>query len=439
MKTLINNSNTLLAGESFKNEDYCEDCNISYYNKLLDLEKQEKRLLIHSFHRYFGKLIPAIPRFSIKEFTKKGDIVMDPFCGSGTTLVESMIQSRYSYGLDLNPLSCLISNTKTSLIEEEVLLHAKENLFDEINSDNKVDFEKDTPFCINMTHWFKPFVIKDLVVIKRNIDKIPCGNVKNFFLSCLSSILRDVSNADPRHIFPGYSKRLRAIDETGGRLIDVLKKFELAIKKRIEYLNQLKKYTEDSIFSEAIVGDARNFPEHIKNVKLIVTNPPYISSIRYLEVAKLEMYWLNIISSSQDYLSLDKKIIGTERFYKAEYNSFEGTGDYEIDIVANNIFLAGNAKMSKTIINYFNDMKKVFFEMYRVLVPKGHVVIKISDSFIRNELVPTHRYFIDIAENIGFKTIDIFKDKIENRSLLTKRNYYSGIITHDWILIFQKR
>jgi hypothetical protein len=205
MKTLINNSNTLLAGESFKNEDYCEDCNISYYNKLLDLEKQEKRLLIHSFHRYFGKLIPAIPRFSIKEFTKKGDIVMDPFCGSGTTLVESMIQSRYSYGLDLNPLSCLISNTKTSLIEEEVLLHAKENLFDEINSDNKVDFEKDTPFCINMTHWFKPFVIKDLVVIKRNIDKIPCGNVKNFFLSCLSSILRDVSNADPRHIFPGYS------------------------------------------------------------------------------------------------------------------------------------------------------------------------------------------------------------------------------------------
>ncbi len=438
METLIYNSNALLDENTIK-ENYYEEYNTSCYNNLLNLEKKEKRLHIHSFHRYFGKLIPAIPRFAIKEFTNKGDIVLDPFCGSGTTLVESMAQNRNSYGLDLNPLSCLISNTKVSLIDEEMLLLAKENLLNEINSDNRINFEKDTPFCINMTHWFKPFVIKDLVIIKRNIDKIQCVNVKNFFLSCLSSILRDVSNADPRHIFPGYSKRLRAIDENGERTIEVLKKFEFAVNKRIGYLNELREHVVDSTVSKAIIGDARNFSRFIKNVNLVVTNPPYISSIRYLEVAKLEMYWLNIISNAQDYLSLDKKIIGTERFYKAEYNSFEGTSNYEIDVIANKIFLTGNAKMSKTIINYFNDMRKVFLEIYKVLVYKGYVVIKISDSFVRGELIPTHRYFIDIAENLGFKTIDVFKDKIENRSLLTKRNYYSKMITHDWILIFQKR
>ena len=439
METLICNNIALLNGNTIA-ENYYEEYNASYYNNLLEVEKRAKRLHIHSFHRYFGKLIPAIPRFAIKEFTKKGDLVLDPFCGSGTTLVESIAQNRNSYGLDLNPLSCLISNAKVSLIDINCLLHAKDNLLSEINHDNEMDYEKDTPFCININHWFKPFVIKDLVVIKRNIDKMANGNIKNFFLSCLSSILRDVSNADPRHIFPGYSKRLRSIDANGGRSIDVLKKFEAATNKKIDSLNQLKEYTAaDYTFSNAITGDARNFPDCINNVNLIVTNPPYISSIRYLEVAKLEMYWLNIISDSKEYLSLDKKIIGTERFYKDEYNSFNETGIYEIDAVSNKVFAAGHSKMSKTIANYFNDMRKVFIEMYRVLTYKGYAVIKISDSFVRNELIPTHKYFIDIAENIGFKTIDVFKDKIENRSLLTKRNYYSKMITHDWILIFQKK
>ena len=88
-----------------------------YYRNLLLEEKKVKRNRMHSFHRYFGKLIPAIPGFAMKEFTKEGDYVLDTFCGSGTTLLESKIYNRNAFGVDLNPLAVLISKTKTTKIK----------------------------------------------------------------------------------------------------------------------------------------------------------------------------------------------------------------------------------------------------------------------------------------------------------------------------------
>ena len=61
--------------------------NNSKLSKGLDKEKEIERADIHSFHRYYGKLIPAIPSYFIKEFTKENDIVFDPFSGSGTVAV----------------------------------------------------------------------------------------------------------------------------------------------------------------------------------------------------------------------------------------------------------------------------------------------------------------------------------------------------------------
>lgn len=55
----------------------------SDFKKVLDDVKNEERLGVHSFHRYYGKLIPAIPRAAIRQFTQEGDIVFDPFVGAG--------------------------------------------------------------------------------------------------------------------------------------------------------------------------------------------------------------------------------------------------------------------------------------------------------------------------------------------------------------------
>jgi len=408
-----------------------------YYRNLLLEEKKVKRNGMHSFHRYFGKLIPAIPGFAMKEFTKEGDYVLDTFCGSGTTLLVGKIYNRNAFGVDLNPLAVLISKTKTTKIEPGRLEKNWKKIKESYENDQK-DYSKEAePYCVNMDHWFKDFVKKDLLKLKTHIFKLPSGNIRNFFLGCFSAFLRGISNADPHHIFPGYSKRLRELDKKGKRDIDVFSAFEKAVLKRIKYMESLPL---NSSKIKVFVGESRNLPLEIKNISLIVVNPPYISSIRYLETMKIEMGWLNFIKGQKDYLNLDRKGIGTERFYKNDLKKIPETNIKKLDIQVNALQQENQLKMAKVVATYFIDMQKSISEMNRVLKKGGHLVFKISDSLVRNHLISTHQYFIDIAESLGMTTLAIFQDKINknSRSLLTARNTYSGIITHDWILIFEK-
>src|SRR5919206_4901190 len=86
----------------------------------LDWESKDAstRYLTHSYHPYSAKYIPQIPRYLISNLTKKNDLVLDNFVGSGTTLVESKLLGRKAIGVDINPLACLISKVKTTIIEK---------------------------------------------------------------------------------------------------------------------------------------------------------------------------------------------------------------------------------------------------------------------------------------------------------------------------------
>ena len=70
--------------------------------------------LTHNYHPFPAKFIPHLPQILIKQFSSLGDKVLDPFSGSGTTMVEAMLLGRHSIGTDINPISVLASNVKTS-------------------------------------------------------------------------------------------------------------------------------------------------------------------------------------------------------------------------------------------------------------------------------------------------------------------------------------
>ena len=138
----------------------------SEFKKNLDKVKEEERLGIHSFHRYYGKLIPAIPRSAIREFTEEGDVVFDPFVGSGTTAVEAIYNNRSFVGVEINPLSVLITEIKTANYNVEILEKVSANIIELIENDNEPVTEDEKPFCVNREHWFKDFVQVDLIKIK---------------------------------------------------------------------------------------------------------------------------------------------------------------------------------------------------------------------------------------------------------------------------------
>lgn len=83
-----------------------------------DFKEFQTQYLSHRFHSYPARFIPQIPKTFIKLFTDENDIIIDPFCGCGTTIVEAFLNRRDSIGNDFNPLACLVTKVKAQLISE---------------------------------------------------------------------------------------------------------------------------------------------------------------------------------------------------------------------------------------------------------------------------------------------------------------------------------
>src|SRR3989338_1134521 len=134
-------------------------------------------------------MIPQIARRLIYLYGKDAKTLLDPFMGSGTSLVEASLtnQIKEAYGFDLNPLAFLISKVKTTPLNIE-------NLDKELSNIIKSKNYKELPKFKNIEFWFKPKVIEQLAIIKTAINKINDKGIKDFFLVCFSETVRNVSN-----------------------------------------------------------------------------------------------------------------------------------------------------------------------------------------------------------------------------------------------------
>ena len=418
----------------------------SSFKRVLDEAKKEDRLGMHSFHRYYGKLIPAIPRAAIREFTSEGDLVFDPFSGSGTTALESRFLNRNFIGLEINPLAADISRAKTSNYDVNVLELINEKLENYCRNDTAPVDPLEIPFCVNRDHWFKEYVQHDLVVLMRNIDRAVSAvmtfdqqKYSLFFKSVLSAVVKQVSNADTAHVFPGFSKRMRKLEAEGKNEKDVFGTYFRATKKRIKYVEEVgsKDVNTDFIICDASSVDLSDYKD---KVDLIVTNPPYISSVRYSETLKLELYWMQVVSNVSEYTKLQTSMIGNDKISKKEYVKKQHTPysfiNDEIDFM-----YEIDPKNAKVIFDFFTLMDKVIKNCFLVLKSGKRLVMKISDSKIRKHAIHTGKYLSMIAELNGFKFIEMFNDKIDDnsRSLTTARNTYSDIILEDNIIIWEKK
>jgi tRNA G10 N-methylase Trm11 len=272
------------------------------------------------------------------------------------------------------------------------------------------------------------------------VEKISDPAYRDFARATLSAVNRNVSNADPQHVFPGYSKRLRKLDLERGRKLDVFDTFISGAKKRAEYLRELGDVLPDQRTARVIHGhaDATGLPD--ESVDLIVTNPPYISSVRYLETLKLEMSWAGYIESADAYRDMDRLQFGTERYTTSESDSFHISGVRQVDMLSRKLFDKGQTKMSLTVSSYFRRILAALDEWNRVLRPGGKIVLKISPSKVRSEIINTPKIVGEQLERKGYKIVEQFEDDYNqnSRSLLTARNYYSGRMDSDLIQVLVK-
>lgn len=382
--------------------------------------------LTHGLHRYPAKYIPQIPRWAIREYSRPGDRVLDPFSGSGTTLVEALAEGRNGIGVDLDPLACLISEAKVAEVDPDrlrgllgPLLHLATRPLGQL--------ELPLPDIKNFDHWFERAAWAELQALKSGIDRIGAKpHERRFMLVVFSSILRTVSNADDQTQKTYVSGTLKKSPPP------VIPTFEKKFLRALEGVVELNE-RRGSASSTILRSSATSLPLEDGSVDLAVTSPPYLDSVDYMYNLMLEYFWLGKdigIDSRKEYNVRRRNYIGAKNPALTEALP---------DPIHHLIVKDGVPEYRREVLGpYFSGMMKHFQEAARVLKDDGRYVLVIGNSRTHTGMLPLHDALVALASVAGLHIEHAFGYRIRRHYMKFPRKGRGGIILMDWVITLRK-
>lgn len=269
-------------------------------------DEEESRAHVHGFHSYPARMHPVMARRLVELFAPPQGRVLDPFCGSGTVLIESRLAGRAAQGVDLNPLATALSWCKVRGADRkdlaqlvraarEVAMHAESRRKERLGATRRYP-EADVEL-------FDPHVLLELDGLRDGLEKLSSGGISDVLHLVLSSILTKVSRKrgdtaetveEPRRLATGYTIRL--FDR---------KAEELA--QRIEDYSQMLPKPPPPV--EVECEDARECRSvRPSTIDLVLTSPPYPGTYDYVAHHETRLRWLGMSSDG-----LDRGEIGSRR------------------------------------------------------------------------------------------------------------------------------
>jgi DNA modification methylase len=407
----------------------------------------------HYLHSYPAKLLPQISAFFLANslLSKPGDTVLDPFCGSGTVLLESVLHGRMALGADANPLARLIADVKVSDCGPDQLRRHHSLLVRRARSYRRVT----PPDVVNIDYWFYPHVIEQLARLRRAIDTLADPEISNFFRVCFSACVRRVSLADPRLSVPvrlrenQYPAGHPFRESTNARLRklrrqNVFAEFETIVETNIERVAAFRRMRVDGASARVISADARCLRERLDSsndlpdgtVDLIVTSPPYAGAQKYIRASSLSIGWLGL-ANGHSLRQLEDQNIGREHFTTGGTFLVPKTGIPDADRRLERI-AARNPLRALITATYLVEMQEALSEAVRVLKPGGYIVLVAANNRICGNEFKTQRYLQTLLEHLGLVVQLRVVDAIKSRGLMTRRNRTASVIAREWALLFQK-
>lgn len=382
-------------------------------------------------HAYPAKMYREIARSQLSNYAKKGDTILDPFCGTGTVLMQAKLYGMNAVGFDINPLAALIARVKATSLNFARLTQQAELLFQTIENFNG---DIVIPKFLNIDFWFEKQVKKDLAKILYCIKRIRNKKYRDFFSVCFSSIIRKVSNADPRISPPVKSKKMRKLIENG-RIVDTLSSFKQAVNKNLKRLDKFCSCCDRSANLNVWTADSRQLLLADESIDLVITSPPYVGAQKYVRSTRLELLWLNM-ASSEALREIDHDTIGSETLRASEVELKPTSIEFVDDLVR--VIGKVDRERAYMVQKYFVNMKQIFAEIWRVLKDGKQLVIVIGNNTVRGRKIPSSRILGEIAKDIGFVKEKELVDPIRYRGLMQKRNKTAGIVECERILVFRK-
>lgn len=418
-----------------------EPISVNFRALVPELNKAER--YTHLIHSYPAKLLANIPYFFFATDTlcPTNGTVLDPFCGTGTVLLEAALSGRNALGADANPLAELITKGKTVYIPGGKLLETLEDILERAKR-----YRRTVAHPEAVSVWYSPRCLQQLTNLQRAIEEIEDERQKIFFELCFSGLARKVSFADPSISVPVHwnPERFRSnpkrMEEVRMKLellqtLNVYDKFETVCKANIDRVASLRDKIGE-VGTRIVSNDARQLGLEDNSVDMILTSPPYAGAQKYIRASWLNLYWLNL-AKIVEIRELKKHNIGREDYKKDEvFESY--TGIKKADAVLKKLYDRGNIKRAFLAANYLNEMKVALDESYRVLKPGGHMVIVIGNNTVCGLSFNTQDYLTSYLQSIGMQLEFKLIDDIKSYGLMTKRNKTASTISCEWVIVLKK-
>lgn len=391
---------------------------------------------IHNIGKYPATMVPDMQYQLLsvisKHINNKNITLLDPFCGSGTTLVIAQELGINSVGIDINPYATLLSFVKTHKYNRTDVCDAISTI--------KSNLEKESKFSIydfyNIKKWFRDDIINSLSQIRHCILLEKSQDIRKFFWICLSEVIFKFSN-DRTSTFKLHALPKEKIDLIEDKCIEYFIKI---INDNSEHLNY-----SNTTSSNIIYGDSSS----IINNKLkgefdiICTSPPYgdnPTTVTYGQASILFLKWIDSkdLYCSQEllekYTTIDKISVGGEKRKIINTKDIKSLKDF-----LDKISLKKQAK----VINFFEDYYISLKCMKKCLSKSGYLIMTVGNRSVDTVRQPLDNITIEIAGKMGLQVVSKFNRNILYKKTpltlsMTENEKVVKSISEETILIFTK-
>lgn len=383
----------------------------------LNFHGEDSGYASHDLHAFAAKFPPQLPRAFIRALANPGDIVLDPMMGSGTTVVEAILEGRQGVGLDIDPMALLLARVKTMPVDMGSLWHASYKVTSQAHallSNNKVieqslsqRFDERTKVFVD--YWFLPTTQRELIALVLAIQDVTEPSARRFLELTFSSIIVTKSGGVSRARDLAHSRP--HLDETKTPK-NALEQFSLRLRKNLASIAQLK---PNGTMAAPLVADARSMPFADGVIDLVVTSPPYANAIDYMRAHKFSLVWLG--KSVADLSVLRAGYIGSERIGHTRYAALPDRPETIIRQLAER-----DSNKAAILRKYFVEMRSVLAEIYRVLRSDSAAIVVVGTSMMRGIDIHTHYCLADIAVVLGFDVIGMAQRTLDrNKRMMPAR------------------
>jgi len=327
------------------------------------IQTQRQGHSLHYIVPYQACFAPQIPEFFIKNFSNEGDVVLDPFCGRGTTIFEANQQNRIGIGVDVSPLALEIAKSKLKRVTYE---QVKERLY-------QIDFSKEN---LDGYEEFKdiyhPKTYSQILNLKEQLTESPVDTlIRSVVFGRLHGHSNGFFSVWTFNVISFSKERIKRQSEKRG-----LKPEFRDIVPRI--LKKAKTVLENPVIeqpkSQLFKSDSRTLPIESDSVDLVVTSPPFLNVINYIDDNWLR-FW---------FLGFNKEELRTTLIQ---------TGDIQ---------------------EYKNFIKDSLKEMNRVLKKDKYCIVEVGDVKHKSEKMYLDHIIVELAKDIGFKIEKIMINYMES-------------------------